>query len=323
MPMTETSKVEVLTAPVSKRPAAKSQVAIVPRGSIAGRALAVVVAIMTFLACLTLGAVLLVSESARAWQSQISREATIQIKPGDFDMEVALAKAADLARGFDGVTAASVIDLQATGALLEPWLGLGFDLNELPVPRLVIVTIDESNPPDFAAMAAQVGLEIPNATLDDHRKWVDRLVTMARTTATIGIAVLALVLSATALTVVFATRGAMVGSGHIIEVLHFVGAKPGFIAAEFRRHFILTGLAGAAIGGATALALFGAIAWWAASNRTTPEADQMAAMFGNVGLGYQGLAAVAAIVIAIVAIAAATSHITVMRHLAAIGPRGR
>ena len=48
---------------------------------------------------------------------------------------------------------------------------------------------------------------------------------MARTTVTIGMAVLVLMLSATVLSVVFATRGAMAGNGHIIEVLHFVGAE--------------------------------------------------------------------------------------------------
>ena len=72
---------------------------------------------------------------------------------------------------------------------------------------------------------------------------------MARTTVTIGMAVLALMLSATVLSVVFATRGAMAGNGHIIEVLHFVGAEARFIAREFRRHFLLTGMKGAAAGG--------------------------------------------------------------------------
>ncbi len=44
------------------------------------------------------------------------------------------------------------------------------------MPRLVIVTIDESNPPDFAAMRALSTRSIPQAFLDDHRTWVDRLV---------------------------------------------------------------------------------------------------------------------------------------------------
>ncbi|TGV46067.1 ABC transporter permease, partial [Mesorhizobium sp. M2D.F.Ca.ET.160.01.1.1] len=93
-------------------------------------------------------------------------------------------------------------------------LGTGLNIDELPVPRLVVVTIDENSPPDFAAMRAAITPKLPTAALDDHRTWVDRLVTMARTTVTIGIAVLALMLSATVLTVVFATRGAMAGNGH-------------------------------------------------------------------------------------------------------------
>src|SRR3984957_8303007 len=54
---------------------------IVPRASIAGRALVAVVAIMTFLASITTGAVLLVSASAAEWQSDVSSEITLQVRP--------------------------------------------------------------------------------------------------------------------------------------------------------------------------------------------------------------------------------------------------
>ena len=49
---------------------------IVPRASIAGRALVAVVAIMTFLASITTGTVLLVSASAAEWQSDVASEIT-------------------------------------------------------------------------------------------------------------------------------------------------------------------------------------------------------------------------------------------------------
>src|SRR5690606_16265752 len=126
----------------------------------------------------------------------------------------------------------------ATERLLSPWLGTGLDLDELPVPRLIIVTINEAYPPNFARLRESIRAEIPHASLDDHRTWVDRLVTMAETTVAIGIGALVLMLTATVLSVVFATRGAMAGNGHIIEVLHFVGAEARFIAREFRRHFL-------------------------------------------------------------------------------------
>ncbi len=60
---------------------ARNTAPIVPRGSIAGRALIAVVAIMTFLASMTTGAVLLVRASASEWQSDVASELTIQIRP--------------------------------------------------------------------------------------------------------------------------------------------------------------------------------------------------------------------------------------------------
>lgn len=308
--------IEVL-APPPRRPAS-----IVPERSVAGSALVLVIAIMTFLSCLTLGAVTLVGEAANTWQTQIAREATIQIKPADgLDMEAALETASRLASGFAGVTSARIVDRDATARLLEPWLGSGLDLDELPVPRLVIVTIDQASPPDYAAMRAMLTAELPTASVDDHRTWVDRLVAMARTTVTIGAAVLALMLAATVLSVVFATRGAIAGNGHIIEVLNFVGADARFIAAEFRRHFLVTGVKGAAAGGFAAILVFAGFAWWSASNMATPEADQATALFGNFAIGPAGYGGVALVVLAVAALTAATSHVTVLSYLGKLDQR--
>ena len=289
---------------------------IVPSQNVAGRALVFVIAIMTFLSCLTLGAVTLVSDSAAIWENQIAREATIQIKPADgLDIDAALETATRIASGFAGVREAHVIDREATARLLEPWLGAGLNIDELPVPRLIVITIDEDNPPDFVQMRAMLAPEVPTATVDDHRTWVDRLVSMARTMVTIGMAVLVLMLSATVLSVVFATRGAMAGNGHIIEVLHFVGAEAAFIAAEFRRHFLITGMKGALAGGAAAVFVFIVFSWWSSMNFATPEGDQASALFGNFAIGFGGYAGVALVVVVIGALTAATSHMTVVSYL--------
>ena len=67
---------------------------------------------------------------------------------------------------------------------------------------------------------------------------------MAQTTIAGGIALLILMLVATVLSVIFATRGAMATNRPIVEVLHFIGAKSGFIAGQFQRHFLMLGLEG-------------------------------------------------------------------------------
>ena len=59
---------------------------LVPEGTISGNALVAVVAIMSFLACLTLGAVTLVRDASRDWQSDILREITIQVRPTEGPM---------------------------------------------------------------------------------------------------------------------------------------------------------------------------------------------------------------------------------------------
>src|ERR1700745_1674754 len=67
---------------------------IVPRASIAGRALVAVVALMTLLASITTATVLLVRGSAAEWQSEVASEITIQVRPEagrDLEPDVAAA----------------------------------------------------------------------------------------------------------------------------------------------------------------------------------------------------------------------------------------
>ncbi len=292
---------------------------IVPAQNVAGRALVSVIAIMTFLSCLTLGAVTLVRDTASMWESQISREATIQIKPGEgLDMEAALERAAEIASGFPGITGTRIVDREATARLLAPWLGSGLNIDELPVPRLVIVTINEDYPPNFARLRETITAEVPQASLDDHRTWVDRLVTMARTTVTIGIAALALMLTATVLSVVFATRGAMAGNRDIVQVLHFVGARDGYIAGQFQRRFLRLGLKGGVAGGLAATATFLIAELMVEQGVGSATVDQMDALFGRFQVGASAYAGVAAIVLLIAALTAITSRATVYRTLRAM-----
>src|SRR6202044_4023986 len=120
----------------------KTNAPLIPRDSVAGRALVVVIAIMTFLACLTAGGALLVADASQAWRSDVLREATIQVKSrtGD-DVESLVAKAVAIATKTPDVESVHALSQAESEKLLEPWLGAGFDLSELPVPRLILVRL--------------------------------------------------------------------------------------------------------------------------------------------------------------------------------------
>ena len=53
----------------------------------------------------------------------------------------------------------------------------------------------------------------------------------------------------------------------------------------------------------------------------TPEADQATALFGNFAIGTAGYAGVALVVVAVGALTAATSHLTVVSYLGDIDAR--
>jgi cell division transport system permease protein len=289
---------------------------LVPRSSISGRALIAVVAIMTFLASLTTGAVMLIASAASEWQSDVAREVTIQVIPAPGrDLDAAVDRAAAAARAFPGIGAVRAYSKEESSKLLEPWLGSGLSLDELPVPRLIVVKIAGGAAPDIPQLRRMLAEQVPGATLDDHRGWIDRMRAMAGTAVAAGVGILILVIAATILSVTFATRGAMATNKPVIEVLHFVGAKNAFIAGRFQRHFLLLGLQGGAIGGGIAIVLFalaGAISGWFAG---TAGGDQTAALFGSFSIGVAGYFAVLGQVVLIALVTAATSRHTVNRTL--------
>src|ERR1700744_1510870 len=83
---------------------ARNMSPIVPRGSSCGRALGAVVGLMTFLASITTGTVLLVSASAAEWQSEVASEITIQVRPAPGrDLDRDAATVADAVRAQAGI----------------------------------------------------------------------------------------------------------------------------------------------------------------------------------------------------------------------------
>jgi len=289
---------------------------IVPRDSIAGRSLTAVIAILTFLAALTAGAVAMVVVSASDWQSAVGREITIQVRPvagRDIDADVQAAIA--VARGTAGVAEVRPYSKQESEALVEPWLGSGLALDELPIPRMIVVKLAAGATPDFAALRSTLAAQVPDASLDDHRGWIDRMRAMAETAVAVGFAVLALVVAVTVLSVTFATRGAMATNRPIIEVLHYVGATDAFIAGEFQRHFLVLGFKGGALGGGIALALFGILTAGNAWFSGTPGGAEAAALFGSFSPGIGGYVAILGLIVLMAVVTALTSRRTVNQTL--------
>ena len=295
---------------------ARNMSPIVPRASISGRALVAVVAIMTFLASITTGTVLLVSASAAEWQSEVASEITMQVRPQtgrDLDRDVTAA--AEAMRTQPGIVQVKPFSKDESAKLLEPWLGTGLSIDQLPVPRVVVARVQPGTTLDLAGLRKAVTQVAPSASVDDHRAWIERMRSMTGATVFAGIGILLLVIAATIISVSFATRGAMAANRPIVEVLHFVGAGDRYLANHFLRHFLRLGLEGGLIGGGAAMLFFGfseSIAAWFSG---TPVGDQFAALLGTFSLPPSGYLALAVQAVAIAAITAWASRRTLFATL--------
>jgi cell division transport system permease protein len=299
---------------------ARERLTLIPADSIAGRALVTVIAIMTFLATLTGGSAMLVRDASRDWSSTAAREMTIQVKPASGrNAEIDAGRIAQAIRGLAGIEEARVFTREESARLLEPWLGAGLDLGELPVPVLIVIKLNGAPSATIAAIRERAKEISASAVVDDHRGWVQRLERMAGALVIIALIILALVLTAMSLAIAFATRGAMAGSREIVSVLHFVGASDRFIAREFQKHFLKLGLRGAALGGLASIIVFLLGGWLTSRWAADPAGEQIEALFGQFGLGVSGYVLIAIIAAMMALLTGFISRSVVFRQLRNVG----
>ena len=215
---------------------------IIPPEAAPLKALTVTMTVMCYLACLAIGALILINRAVDNWTSGLSREVTVQVRLlQDTDIERELANGKALLERTPGVTGVEVLDRSAGAKLLEPWLGTN-NLDDLPIPRLIRVTIDEKAPPDFDRLDADLKKSVKGASLDTHRRWEAQLTRMASALSALSYAILVLICISTIAMVIFATRTVLDANRHVVDVLHLVGAKDGYIARQIDSRFIKTGL---------------------------------------------------------------------------------
>jgi len=220
-----------------------------------------IIALMSYLACLMLAGSLLLSELLDQWSSGLTGTVTVQVMPVEGEaagtIENRVDKLVGLLQRTDGVAAARAMPLPEISALLEPWLGAGAGLEELPLPRLIDVTLDNASPPSLESLRIMLSNADPGAVLDDHGVWRDQLAGLIGTLGAVAGFIVVLVAVATVGIVVFATRSGMATHQDVIEVLHLIGARDAFIARQFQNLALSQGLRGGLIG----VALGGATLW--------------------------------------------------------------
>jgi cell division transport system permease protein len=147
-----------------------------------GRYLPLLVAIMVYLAALALAGALTMNKLAERWDTGLAGTLTVQVpaEAGAAEDDPRLAAVVAALAATPGVLTVAAMDKREMTALLEPWLGDAVLTGDLPLPRLVAVTVDTANPPDIGALQHQVQELAPGSLVDDHQRWLARLLDLAQ-----------------------------------------------------------------------------------------------------------------------------------------------
>ena len=218
--------------------------------------LQVIISIAVFIFAITLSGVLSVDSMISSWNKSILGSLTVQIIPvNDTDKEKARAetlayeeKAVDFLKSVNGVTKVTPLSDEQLNELLLPWLGDGVDISELPAPRIIDVRISPDADFDFAQLAKDLAAASPQASLDNHKLWLNKLIAFADGLNLIATTILLLVSAITSGAIFYTTQMSLGLHHHIIEILHIVGAKDAYIAQQYAKRMAFLGFIGGIIG---------------------------------------------------------------------------
>lgn len=204
--------------------------------------------LMVFIATLMLAIAMITYSSIQSWNKNISGSLTVQIptydenginrsNKVDNDIEMTLT----LLRSSEGVTGATVLTNDQMDSLMSPWLGENTDTSELPLPKIIDVTVDPNNFPDLNQIKADLAEQVPLAILDSHRASLAELISLSDNVINlIGILLFLLILT-TAFSIVYVTKSSLAVHQKVIELIHMMGASDFYITSQFAmRCFKLT-----------------------------------------------------------------------------------
>ena len=147
-----------------------------------------------------------------------------------------------------GVKSVRVLSSDDIEKLMTPWLGNKIDISELPIPALLDVGIKEDGSINYDEVTRGLKQITPNATIDNHRLWLNRLLKFASSLKHTALLMLLLVMGICAFSIYYSTRTSLWINRDTLEILHVVGATDQYIAKQYAFNYAKIGFFSGIIG---------------------------------------------------------------------------
>lgn len=218
--------------------------------------LQVMISIAVFLFGVTLAGVLAINSMLVTWNNSILGSLTVQVMPSnDINEEQAKSqtlaeqeKAVEMLKGKIEVEKVTPLNDNQLQKLIQPWLGDGIDIKDLPIPRLIDVKLKKGVEIDFMQWAEELAQAAPQASLDNHKLWLNKLIKFADGLKLLALTVLVLVVLITSGAIFYCTQTSLGLHKYIIEILHLMGAKDTYVAQQYAKRTAWLGFLGGIYG---------------------------------------------------------------------------
>ncbi|MGI9509166.1 MAG: cell division protein FtsX [Geminicoccaceae bacterium] len=146
------------------------------------------------------------------------------------------------------VASATVVGDDELQDLIQPWLGEREDGQDLPLPRLIDVSLDPLGRPDLQTLQAEMREVVPDATIGIQELSEGRGERQAMFFRTVGITLgIVLLLCALAIVTVI-TSLSLAMHTDTVTLLRYMGAQDGYLARQFERYALQSGIIGGLAG---------------------------------------------------------------------------
>ncbi len=212
--------------------------------------------IYMYLFIIVLAIVMSINTMVKSWEKDILGSITIQVSPIEDEnkkidadkTQEQLNKVLQFVENAEGVKSVHVIDDKTVERLMTPWLGNKVDVNTLPIPQLLDVQLKENAEINYDEMTRGLHKVTSNASIDNHRLWLNRLLKFAGSLKTLALSVLFMVISICAFSIYYSTRTSLGINLNSIEILHIIGAQDDYIAKQYAKSYAKIGFFSGVIG---------------------------------------------------------------------------
>lgn len=220
-----------------------------------GRFVPWIVALMVYLATISLMVAFTTSGLIHRWDKGFSTKLSVEIPAsnifnphGDIEGAKIREQIIQTLLKTPGIGSVRTLPRDEILSTLKPWLGEQNDISQLPLPTLLDVDVTNRNHLNYTLLQKSLKNLLPGIVIEDHLSWQRGVLDLAYSAQVIGLLIVSMIILAAISTIAFTSQTSLIIHRNIIEILYLVGATDAYIARQFQNHAFRVGLKGGSVG---------------------------------------------------------------------------